>query len=81
MLVGELSKRVGRSTETIKRWLNDGLLDCDRDELNRRVFDEAHVERCLVLARLSITAQLQNKKLTDLVRALPEQLSLVHEPT
>ena len=76
MLLGELSKRVGRSRETIRRWIDDDLLQCDRDALNRRVFGEEHVERCLELARLAISAQLRNVKLSDLAAASPAQLTL-----
>lgn len=75
MLVGELARRVGRSPDTIKRWLEEGLLDCDRDDRNRRVFDDRHVERCLELARLSVSAQVQNKRLSELANELPIQLA------
>ena len=77
MLVSELARRVGRSTETIKRWADEGLLDCERDERNRRVFHEEDVERAHELARLSVTAQLRNRKLGEIVKELPQQLSLL----
>jgi len=77
VLVSELAKRVGRTPETIKRWADEGLLDCDRDDRNRRVFHEDHVNVCLQLARLSVTAQIQNRKLTEIVEELPEQLLLL----
>jgi DNA-binding transcriptional MerR regulator len=76
VLVGELARRVGRSSDTIKRWLEEGLLDCERDDRNRRVFADRHVERCLELARLSVSAQVQNKKLSELANELPRQLAL-----
>jgi DNA-binding transcriptional MerR regulator len=75
--VSELAKRVNRSPDTIKRWVDDGLLDCHRDERNRRQFSEQSVDRCLVLARLSIAAQLQNRKLSELAAEMPEQLQLL----
>jgi DNA-binding transcriptional MerR regulator len=75
--VSELGKRVNRSPDTIKRWVDEGLLPCDRDEKNQRRFTEASVERCLLLARLSIEAQAQNRKLTDLAAEVPEQLQLL----
>lgn len=77
MLVGELAKRVGRTTETIKRWVDDGLLDCQRDDRNRRIFSDEDFERCLEIVRLSNTAQVQNRKLSELAKDLPEQLRLM----
>lgn len=43
VFVAELARRVGRTPETIKRWVAKGLLECERDEHNRRVFEEKHV--------------------------------------
>jgi excisionase family DNA binding protein len=77
VLVSELAKRVNRSPDTIKRWVDDGLLECYRDERNRRQFSEQSVDRCLVLTRLSVAAQLQNRKLAELVAEMPEQLQLL----
>jgi DNA-binding transcriptional MerR regulator len=77
VLVSELAKRVNRSPDTIKRWVDEGLLDCDRDERNRRQFSEESVERCLILARLSVAAQLQNRKLAEIAAEMPEQLLLL----
>jgi DNA-binding transcriptional MerR regulator len=77
VLVSELAKRVNRSPDTIKRWVDEGLLVCDRDERNRRQFAEVSVERCLILARLSVVAQLQNRKLAAIAAELPEQLLLL----
>jgi DNA-binding transcriptional MerR regulator len=77
--VSELAKRVGRTPETIKRWADEGLLDCDRDDRNRRVFREEHVEVCRQLARLSVTAQIQNRKLSEIVEELPRQLRLLEK--
>ncbi len=76
MLVSELAKRVNRSPDPIKRWVDGGLLDYKRDDRNRLQFSEACVERCLILARLSVAAQLQNRKLAELVAEIPEQLAL-----
>jgi DNA-binding transcriptional MerR regulator len=77
MLVAELARRVGRTPDTIKRWTDEGLLNCERDDRNRRIFREEHVEMCLQLVRLSVTAQLQNRKLSELVEGLPQQMSLL----
>lgn len=77
MLVNELAKRVNRSPDTIKRWVDDGLLECYRDERNRRQFSEEIVDHCLLLARLSVAAQIQNRKLAELVAEMPEQLPLL----
>lgn len=77
VLVSELARRVGRSAETIKRWADEGLLECDRDERNRRIFGEEHVERAQELARLSVTAQVRNRKLSEIVEELPQQLPLL----
>lgn len=77
VLVGELSSRVGRSPDTIKRWIQEGFLECDRDGRNRRIFRDEHVDRCRELARLGIAAQVRNKKLAELVQDLPQQLPLV----
>jgi MerR HTH family regulatory protein len=77
VLVNELARRVNRSPDTIKRWVEEGLLECWRDERNRRQFSEASVDRGLDLARLSVAAQLQNKKLRELVAEIPEQLLLL----
>lgn len=80
MLVSELARRVNRSPETIKRWVDEGLLGCSRDERNRRQFGEESVDRCLLLARLSVTAQLQNRKLVDLIGEVPTQMELLPTP-
>jgi len=77
VFVAELARRVDRTPETIKRWVAEGVLTCARDERNRRVFDEGHVARCRELARLSVAAQIQNRKLSELVEELPEQLGLL----
>ncbi len=77
MLVSELAKRVNRSPDTIKRWVDEGLLKCYRDERNRRQFSEESVDRCLVLVQLSVAAQLQNRKLAEVVADMPEQLVLL----
>lgn len=77
MLVSELARHVGRCTETIKRWADEGLLDCDRDDRNRRIFSEEQLERAEELARLSVTAQLRNRKLSEIVQDLPKQLPLL----
>jgi excisionase family DNA binding protein len=77
VLVSELAKRVNRSPDTIKRWVDEGLLPCYRDERNRRQFSEESVDRCLVIARLSVAAQLQNRKLVEVVAEMPEQLLLL----
>jgi DNA-binding transcriptional MerR regulator len=79
VLVGELARRVNRSTDTIKRWVDDGLIECHRDERNRRQFSERSVERCLLLAELSVSAQIRNRKLAELVAELPEQLQLLDD--
>jgi DNA-binding transcriptional MerR regulator len=77
VFVTELARNVNRTPETIKRWIASGLLECERDEHNRRVFHEEHVERCHELARLGVKAQIEQCKLSDLVAAQPEQLQLV----
>jgi len=77
MFVNEVAKRVGRHTDTIKRWADEGLLECERDERNRRIFREEDVERCRELARLSVRAQMENRKLADLAEQLPKQLGLM----
>jgi len=77
MLVGDVARRVGRSTETIKRWADDGLILCTRDERNRRVFSEEQVSRCEILARLSVEAQITNRKMSDLLARQPEQMPLL----
>ncbi len=77
MFVAELARRVGRTPETIKRWVAGGLLDCDRDEHNRRVFSEEHVERCRELARLGVKAQVEQRKLSDVAAEQPTQLPLI----
>jgi len=79
VFVTELARSVNRTPETIKRWIATGLLDCERDEHNRRVFHEEHVERCHELARLGVKAQIEQRRLSDLVAAEPKQLSLVIE--
>lgn len=81
VLVSDLAKRVNRSPDTIKRWVREGLLECERDERNRRWFTERSVQQCLVLARLSVAAQLQSRKLSELLDELPEQLPLLEEDT
>ena len=79
VLVGEIARKVGRTPETIRRWLDQGLLKCDRDALNRRVFNDEHVQRCLDLARLSVTAQLQNRKMREIAPEYPQQLDLIEQ--
>jgi len=77
MLIGELARRIGRTPETIKRWADEGLIPCDRDERNRRVFREDHVSLCLELVRLSVTAQISNTKLSEILERRPKQLPLI----
>lgn len=77
VLVSELARLVNRSPDTIKRWVEIGLVECERDERNRRQFSHESVARCLALARLSVAAQLQNRKLEDLAGEMPEQLPLL----
>jgi DNA-binding transcriptional MerR regulator len=81
MQIGELARRVGRSVDTIKRWEDDGLISCDRDERGRRLFKEAHVDRCRELAYLGVIAQLRSARLADLASAQPMQLSLLVDST
>jgi DNA-binding transcriptional MerR regulator len=81
MLIGELARRSGRTTDTIKRWVDDGLIACERDERNRRVFREEQVAECRELARLSLVAQLTNRKLSQIAQELPEQLRLLDRKT
>jgi DNA-binding transcriptional MerR regulator len=77
VFVAELARRVGRTPETIKRWVTKGLLDCERDEHNRRVFGEKHVERCQELAKLGVKAQVEQRPLTDIAAEQPIQLDLI----
>jgi hypothetical protein len=77
VFVAELARRVGRTPETIKRWIAKGLLDCERDEHNRRVFGEKHVERCHELAKLGVKAQVEQRPLTDVAAEQPLQLTLI----
>ena len=78
MQVGELAKRVGRSVDTLRRWEDEKLLSCDRDNRGRRVYNETHVELCLRLADLGVLAQRRSEKLTSLSKNVPTQLSLLH---
>jgi DNA-binding transcriptional MerR regulator len=77
VFVAELARRVGRTPETIKRWITKGLLECERDEHNRRVFGEKHVERCQELAKLGVQAQVEQRPLTTVAAEQPVQLSLI----
>jgi DNA-binding transcriptional MerR regulator len=79
VLVAELSKRVGRSVDTIKRWEEQGLLQPARDDRDRRVYREEDVEVCLDLAKLGIAARRRSQKLSLLVAAAPKQLQLLDE--
>ena len=74
MTIGELSQRVSRSVDTIKRWEDHGLLTCARDVRGRRVYDETHVELGLRLATLALVAQRTSARLTSLAAAEPKQL-------
>jgi len=67
------------ATTSIKRWVAAGLIDCDRDERNRRIFSAEHVERCQELAKLGVKAQIQQRKLSDVVADQPQQLQLLSE--
>ena len=79
VLVSELAKRIGRTPETIKRWADQGFIPCERDDRNRRIFREEHVGLCREIARLSISAQTQNRKLSELVELIPVQLGLLEK--
>ncbi len=80
VLIAQLARRVGRSTDTIKRWEEQGLLTCSRDSLGRRVYDEGHVQTCSRLANLAILAQRRSEKLSTLADREPQQLSLMLSP-
>jgi DNA-binding transcriptional MerR regulator len=77
MQVGELAKRIGRSTDTIKRWEEAGLLTCERDGRGRRVYGEEHVKLGFRLADLGVSAQRRSEKLKTLADREPHQLSLL----
>lgn len=77
VFIAELARRVGRSTDTIKAWEEQGLLTPARDEQDRRIYSEDDVRVGLKLAALGITARRRSKKLAELVAAEPVQLSLI----
>ena len=77
MFIAELARRVGRSTDTIKSWEEQGLLTPARDAQDRRVFSEDDVHLGLKLAELAIAAKRRSQKLSELVAAEPVQLSLI----
>ena len=79
MFIAELAKRVGRSTDTIKSWEEQGLLKPLRDEHDRRVFSEDDVKKGLMLARLGIAARRSSQKLAVLVASEPTQLGLISD--
>jgi DNA-binding transcriptional MerR regulator len=74
--IGDVSELIGRSPDTLRRWEKDGLLKPSRDRIGRRVYSEEDVERCRVLARLSLHAQNHSKKLALLFAEATVQLSL-----
>ena len=77
MHIGDLAKRVVRSVDTLRRWENDGLLVCERDNRGQRVYNESHVEVCLRLADLGLLAQRRSEKLVTLASSEPTQLYLL----
>lgn len=77
MFNAELARRVGRSTDTIKSWEEQGLLSPTRDGQDRRVFPEEDVQTGLKLAELGIAARRLSQKLTELVASQPVQLSFI----
>jgi DNA-binding transcriptional MerR regulator len=80
MQIGELSKRIGRSVDTIKRWEEEGLFSCERDRRGRRTYKESHVELGFRLADLGLLAQRRSEKLKTLADREPHQLSLLPSP-
>jgi predicted site-specific integrase-resolvase len=80
MTIGELARRVGRSTETLRRWEAEGLLVSSRDHLGKRVYREHHIERALLLAEAGPSAQRRARKMSVVINDLPgTQLSLFSE--
>lgn len=77
--IGEVSKLIGRSPDTLRRWEKDGLLKPSRDRYGRRVYSADDVERCVVLAKIAPHAQRQSTKLVDYAHGIPTQLSLFKE--
>lgn len=75
VLIGELSKRISRSADTIKRWEDLGLIVPSRDARGRRVYSDADVPRCMELAALGLLAMVQSRKLSELAQQDVPQLS------
>lgn len=80
MLIGELCQRIGRSSDTVKRWEDLGLIDPSRDSRHRRVFTEADVICCMRLAKLGILAMVRGRKIAELATVDTLQLSFDFSP-
>jgi DNA-binding transcriptional MerR regulator len=73
MHIGDASRAVGRSADTLRRWEEQGLIIPDRDSRGLRVYSPAHIERCRQVANHAIEAMTSSRKLS---RVVPTQLSL-----
>jgi len=77
VFIAALARRVGRSTDTIKAWEEQGLLTPARDDQDRRIYSEEDVRTGLKLAALGIAARRRSQKLAELVASEPVQLPLI----
>lgn len=76
MGIGEVSKAIGRSPDTLRRWEREGLIAPQRDERGRRVFSVDDLQRCRELARMAVHAQRRSIKLVAYAGDTPIQLTL-----
>jgi DNA-binding transcriptional MerR regulator len=78
MQIGQIARLVGRSTDTLKRWDQDGLLVAARDSQGRRVYDDRDLERARELAAVAVQAQRVAMKMAKVLENLvPRQMALL----
>jgi DNA-binding transcriptional MerR regulator len=76
MGIGAVSKAIGRSPDTLRRWEREGLIAPQRDGRGHRVYSVEDLERAYQLARMALRAQRRSIKLATYAGNEPIQLSL-----
>ena len=76
--ISEIAQAIGRSTDTLKRWEDEGLLVPARDRRGRRVYGYGDLDRARALAAIGIRGPVVAMKMAIVLEELePRQLTLL----